>query len=332
MAFDIIHLTCRFSQFDEPNWLQDIEKEVATINSWQAEAEKLAVIAIEAFRALKEDTTDVREETKLATLADLMVNSSAIYDDLMTQHHSALSQHIPNSDESPLLQIETWSKAGFEVENTIESEAALAKIVSLPLKTYKLKDDKQQDFAVSRTTRRTRYHTGVIDENDEASEKLDPPAIFSFNIGAVAHIANSMEELSSKLSTTSAFLHHYTSIDKTIVKLKSITKDSTSFKTPALIASEVAALETEAALKRVTQLCHALMQSTKINLLRARLASRLTALSTNDLASEKLTRIERAVVSARETNSEEANAGLDTVLVFVNAIEDIKTIWNSTMR
>lgn len=332
MAFDIIHLTCRFSQFDEPNWLQDIEKEVATINSWQAEAEKLAVIAIEAFRALKEYTTDVREETKLATLANLMVNSSAIYDDLMTQHHSALSQHIPNSDESPLLQIETWSKVGFEVENTIESEAALAKIVSLPLKTYKLKDDKQQYFAVSRTTRRTRYHTGVIYENDEASEKLDPPAIFSFNIGAVAHIANSMGELSSKLSTTSAFLHHYTSIDKTIVKLKSITKDSTLFKTPALIASEVAALETEAALKRVTQLCHALMQSTKINLLRARLVSRLTVLSTNDLASEKLTRIERAVVSARETNSEEANAGLDTVLVFVNAIEDIKTIWNSTMR
>jgi hypothetical protein len=323
-------------QFDEPSWLGDIEKEVSVINSWQVEAEKLAAIAIEAFRVLKEDTEDVREEMKQVALDDLMANSSATYDTVMARHqdNSAFRQHTSNSDysDSPLLQKETWIKAGFEVEDEIESKAALNKIVSLPLKTYKLKDDKQQDFAVSRTTRRTRYHTGVPVESDETSESLDPPAIFSLNIGAVGQLANSIEELTAKLVATSAFLNNYTSIDKTIVQLKSITKDSELFKTPAQLASEVAALETEAALKRITQLCHALMQSTKINLLRATLASRLKALSMNDLASEKMARLERAVVSARQTKTEEANAGLDSVLVYVNAIEEIKTIWNSTMR
>lgn len=54
-------------QFDDSSWLQGIEQEAVIVDSWQAEAEKLTRIAIEAFKRLKENTTNVKDETKLNT-------------------------------------------------------------------------------------------------------------------------------------------------------------------------------------------------------------------------------------------------------------------------
>lgn len=311
----------------------DIDREAAIIDSWQLEAEKLTAIAVEAFRALKEDTTNVKQGVKQHTLDELIANASSVYSTVQSEQHAkskAIKERVSSTD-LPLLNVDTWQAAGFVVEHEISSDDALEKIASLPLKTYKLKDDKQQDMAVSRTQRRTRYHIGPV-EGDDSYEKLDQSTIFSFNVGAVAHLAKSIEELSSQLSTTSAFLHHHSAMDDKMSHLTSLTKGSDSFTTPAQLASEVAALETEAALKRVTQLCHSLVQSTKINLLRARLASRLKSLAANDLSSEKATRLERAAVSSREMQAEDANAGLDTVIVYFDAIEEMKMLWNSTVR
>jgi hypothetical protein len=67
-----------------------------------------------------------------------------------------------NLVESSLFHTDAWSSAGYEAENEIASDDALAKTVSIPLKTYKLKDDKQQDVAISRIERRTRYHVGPV--------------------------------------------------------------------------------------------------------------------------------------------------------------------------
>ena len=316
-----------YSMFDDASWLRDIEKEAAIIDSWQIEAEKLTNIAIEAFRNLKKNTTDVRDGTRLDTLNRLMANASDIYD----RRGNAYNHRILTSETSPLHLSETWRSAGFEVESQVDPNIALATIRTLPLMRFKLKDDKLQEMVLSRATRRTRYHVGPVN-NDDNSGTLDSSSIFSFNVGAVAQLARIMEGITSKLMSTSSFLHHHSSMDKKISQLKAITNDSDEFKTPAQMASEVAALETEVALKRVTYLCHALVQSTKINLVRARLASRLKSLAANDYSSEKMTRIERGVVADREMKAENANVGMETLLVYFNAIEEIRQKWNSTMR
>ncbi|KAL3782690.1 hypothetical protein HJC23_002590 [Cyclotella cryptica] len=316
-----------YSSFDYAPWLQDIEEEVSIIDSWQVEAEKLTGIAIVAFKNLKEKTIDIMESSKLAALAGLMSNASTIYDSIQTKHDDAKFRSSNYSDDSPLLRMETWKY--FEVENQISSDIALAKILSLPLKTYKLKDDKQQDFAVSRTERRTRYHLGPIVSVDDA---IDHSAIFSLNIGAVAQLSKSIEDLSSKLLSTSDFLYHHSAFEHKISRLKATTGESDLFKTPSQLASEVAALETEATLKRITRLCHELVQSTRINLLQARLQSRLESLATNDHSSEKMSRIEREYVSTRALKAEHANSGLATVLVYFDTIEQIMSLWNTTMR
>jgi hypothetical protein len=275
------------------------------------------------------------EKTKLDVLAGLMANASTINNNIQMQHQinaNAYKQRTIDSLDSPLRNNETWQLAGFEVESEVSSEAALAMIQSVPLKRYKLKDDKQQDMAVSRTQRRTRYHVGPVASDDGAKSVNNPSSIFSYNIGAIAELTKSTEILSSKLLSSSSFLHHHSFLEEKISHLKSITGSAESFKTPAQLASEVAALETEVALKRITQLCFELVQSTKINVVYARLASRLKSLAANDWSSEKMTRIEREFVSAREIKDENANVGLDTVLIYLSAIEEVKTLWNSTMR
>lgn len=114
--------------------------------------------------------------------------------------------------------------------------------------------------------------------------------------------------------------------------MKETTGSSDSFKTSAQLASEVAALETEAALKRITRLCRSLVQSTRMNLIRSKLAFKFKALAAHDWSSEKMSQTERNHVSRREIEADEASAGLETVLAYWNAIEEIKSAWNSTMR
>ena len=323
-----------FSQFDPATWLRDIEKEALVVNSWQVEAEKLTAIAIAAFEKLKQNATDIMEDVKTKVLAGLMTNASAMYSEMEMRHDEHVRSQREdklNSAESPLFHTGTWSSAGYEVENEIDSYDALAKIVLIPLKTYKLKDDKQQDVSVSRIERRTRYHVGPVG-TENATDKFEPAAIFSYNVAAVAHLAKHMEELSSKLTTGTTFINHHSSLKDKISALKATTGSSDSYKTPAQLASEVAALETEAALKRIISLCHSLVQSTRINLVRSKLAFKLKSLATHDLSSERMSQIERDLVTRRELEADDTNAGLDTVLTYLNAIEEIKSAWNSTMR
>ena len=313
-------------QFDDSSWLHEIEQEAVIVESWQAEADKLTHIAVEAFTRLKENTTNVVDDTIMKTIEGLAKNASDVYVNLQMAHIDKVNARKPH--DTPLNRIETWESAGFVVESEINSDTALAKIQSLPLKKYKLKDD--IDLTVNKNQRKTRYHVGPVG-SDDTSTKLDSSTIFSYNVGAVAHLAKSMEELSSKYLATSSFIKH-SAIARSVSNLKAITGNSDHFKTPAQLASEVAALETEVALKRITQLCHALIHSTKINLLRARLNSRLKSLVANDWSSEKLTKIERAHVSSREMKAEDSNAALDTVLIYFDAIKNVEILWNSTMR
>lgn len=320
-----------FLQFEGSAWLIDIEREAAIIESWQTEAEKLAVIAIEGFEALKADTTEAKEVTRRKTLVELITKASEFHHRIQSEHwekSTAVESRRVQSANSPLLNTKTWTESGFVIEQEINSDEALKTITSLPLKTYRLKDDRQQDVAVSRTQRRTRYHIGPI---DEFSEKLDASTIFSYNVGAVSGLAKYVDELTSKLLASAAFMDQSAMEDK-VAHLKTITRDSDSFRTPAQLASEVAALETEAALKRITQFCHALVHSTKVNLVRARLTSRLKSLAANDASAEKMANIERAAVSSREMQAEDTNARLDMMLVYFDAIDQVQRLWNSTVR
>ena len=62
-----------------------------------------------------------------------------------------------NATGAILSHDETWMSGGFEVEEVIPPAIALDIIRSVPLKTYKLRDDKKRDLGVSKDERRTRY-------------------------------------------------------------------------------------------------------------------------------------------------------------------------------
>lgn len=327
----------------ESSWLQDIEKEVAIIDSFDIQAQKLSVIAIESFDKLKSDTTSVMETATLEATSLLETKTSEMYNkmqmnlDEKKQAHKNKPIYSIESPVNPLLfQDETWSLAGYQIEDIISPEIALETIKSLPLKTYKLKDDKQRDLGVNKDERRTRFHVGVIDSARETNEiKLEPSTIFSINIGGITQLAKSLEHLMSKLTVSSTFFHDKSSLNDKVTKLKHQTEakgNSTTFKSPAQLASEVAALETKAALTRISRLSQSVIASTRINVIYSRFISQLKQQAMKSRSSERIGVVESDSVTSREIRAETAESYLDQLLVHFEAIDKMKNIWNSTKR
>ena len=321
--------------------MEDLDEEVSTIESWEVEAEKLTSIAVAAFNDLKSDTTDVKANATMEAMSLLETNANEMYteiqaeqDELTRSQRDRHIQSISSSANALLLQDETWESGGYEIDNVVSPDDALEVIRSLPLTTYKLRDDKQRDLGVSKDVRRTRYHVGVVDGGDGADTTIEPSSIFSYNIGAVSQLAKLLEYSMSKLAVASSFFHQESSLNDKVTKLKSFTEDQSgdSFKSPSQMASEVAALETEAALTRITSLSQSVIASTRINLIYSRFLSQLKQQASKSRSSERVGIVEGDSVSARETHAEISESYLDQILIHLDAIDKLKTIWNSTKR
>ena len=222
----------------------------------------------------------------------------------------------------------SWVAGGFQVEGPVSPEIALESIKAMPLKTYKLRHD--NDLGVKVGERRTRHHVGVVDPRHKGETRMDPASIFSYNIGAVSQLATSLDQLAASLSSLFRF---QTSLeDKVSMWNTTEILSQNSFKSPRQLASEVAALETEATLTRITRLSQMVLQSTRLNLLNSRFASRMKSLVERDRISEGENLVEQNSILAREDHAEGAGAYLDQILIQFEASDKMKTIWDATNR
>lgn len=318
--------------------MQGIEHEVSVIEAWEIEAEKLSFIAIAAFQNLKSDTSNVMENSAEEAMTLLKTKAGDMFDEIETEHEqrkSAISKrHKIHSDTNKiLLDEQTWKSGGFEVEEIIHPSIALETIKSLPLKTYKLRDDKQRDLGVSKGERRTRYHVGVIDQGDH-NAIVDPSAIFSYNIGAVSQLATALERISSMLSASMTFFQNQASLNDTVSTVKAQTelKGDYSFKSPSQLASEVAALETEAALTRIIRHAQSVAASIRVNLINSRLASQLRSHASKSLSSERSSVVESDAIFEREVYADVSGSYLDRLLIYFEVLSEIKAVWTATER
>mmetsp|Transcript_24890 Transcript_24890/g.49558 ORF Transcript_24890/g.49558 Transcript_24890/m.49558 type:complete len:948 (+) Transcript_24890:348-3191(+) len=330
----------------ETTWLQDLQNEASIINSWKTESEKLSRIAYAAFQNMKNNTSNVRDNAAQLAAKELEINATRVNDQLQREliekkESLVANRHDLNSD----FRQEAWTSGGFEIGKEIESQVALDTILSLPLNSYKLKDDWQKDIIVNRIQRRTRIHTGVIFPSDhnitsfngnETNDRrlLEPSTIFSYNIGAVSQLAKSLDMISSRLQVLSSFLNDHSSIQRKVNYMKNITASAgtSGFQSPGQLASEVASLETEAALKRIIRLSRALVHTTKMHLIRSRFLTKIKSLIVNDKSSERMNRVEREVGYEHENVVENCNSNLDSILIYLESTNQIKSIWNATKR
>lgn len=326
---------------DGGNWLKGMRHEVSIIESWEEEAEKLSLIAIAAFENLKSGTTNIKESASREAMSVMHANANEMY--RKTQLDQVEKERLQrerqkkyeNAVDAILSFDETWNSGGFEVEEVIPPDIALGIIRSFPLKTYKLRDDKKRDLGVSKDERRTRYHVGVINQGD-GDTRLEPSTIFSYNIGAVSQLAMSLERILSNLTVSASFFTHQSSLREKATMLMTLTESQVqggnSFRSPSQLASEVAALETEAALTRISRLSQEVTVSTGINLIYSRI---LTQLKSHTIKSESLERvsvIEGDSISARENHVENAGSYLDQLIIHFDVIDNMKSVWTQTKR
>ena len=309
---------------------------MSIIESWEVEAEKLTQVAIAAFQHRKSDTTNIKEAAADEAMSTLEKDMNARFHEVQTSHEDRIQQHKERhlKDVDPiLLDIETWKSGGFKVGDAIPSDKALELIKSLPLKSYKLRDDKKRDLGVNTNTRRTRYHVGVIDPVDGENRTLEGSSIFSYNIGAVSELAKVFDQLSSKIAA-SAFFHEQASLQDKVsdIKTEVESKSQESFKSPKQLASEVAALDTQAALTRIALLSHSVVQSARVKSVYSKLVSRLKLEALKSQSLERMSMAEQDSISSREHHAEDSEAHLDQLLLQLDAMDKMKTVWNSTKR
>ncbi|KAL9188073.1 hypothetical protein ACHAXT_006451 [Thalassiosira profunda] len=332
-----------FSQFDESlflrptdgaSWLEVLQSEVSVVESWEIEAEKLTEIALAAFHNLKNGSADIAANATREASSTLATTADGLYQEKQLQHEwwkqAQMMANLKQVDPT-LLEDETWVSGGFRIDDTVRPDMALEAIQALSLKRYKLKDD--TDLGVRKSERRTRHHVGVVDAGNETGA-LDPASIFSLNIGAVSQLATSLDLLASKVAASTTFSRH-SLLEEKVSQMRAQTEaqsHGSSYKSPSQLASEVAALETEAALTRIARLSQAVVQSTRINLMHSKLASRSKLDGLNGQSSERVAMVERESASARETHAEDSEAYVDQLLIHLDTIGKMRTAWNSTKR
>ena len=324
---------------DGGDWLKGMLHEVSIIESWEEE-EKLSLIAIAAFENLKKGTTNIKESASREAMSVMHRNADEMYRktqlDQVDKERLQSDKHKQYENEigAILSYDETWNSGGFEVEEVIPPAIALDIIRSIPLKTYKLRDDKKRDLGVSKGERRTRYHVGVINQGD-GDTRLEPSTIFSYNIGAVSQLAMSLERILSNL-TVSSFFTHESSLREKVTMLMTQTESQVqggnSFRSPSQLASEVAALETEAALTRISRLAQEVTVSTRVNLIYSKLLSQLKSQAIKSESLERVSVIEGNSISARENHAENAGSCLDQLIIHFEVIDKMKSMWTATKR
>lgn len=322
--------------YDSNSSWEGMQTDVAIIKAWEEEAKKLSLIANAAFRNLKSDTTNIKETAAQEALSTMYESADKMYQTIRLGLVEKERLHREKHSRNNLSHDGTWKLGGINVDEVVSSEMALDAITSIPLKTYKLRDDKKRDLGVGKDERRTRYHIGGINTDDGSAMPFDPSTISSYNIGAVSQLATSLDRILSNLTVSSSFFTNQSSLrTKLAVMISQTTAQSQnefSFKSPSQLASEVAALETEAALTRISHLSQSLAFSTRVNLINSRDTSRMKSHAMKSESLERVSVIEGDCVSARENLAENVGSYLDQLLIQFDVMDKIKTVWAATKR
>ena len=96
--------------------------------------------------------------------------------------------------------------------------------------------------------------------------------------------------------------------------------------------AEVAALETEAALTRISHLSQEATVSTGINLIYSRILTQLKSHTIKSDSLERVSVIEGDSISARENHVENAGSYLDQLIIHFDVIDNMKSVWTATKR
>lgn len=322
--------------YDSNSSWEGMQTDVAIIKAWEEEAKKLSLIANAAFRNLKSDTTNIKETAAQEALSTMYESADKMYQTIRLGLVEKERLHREKHSRNNLSHDGTWKLGGINVDEVVSSEMALDAITSIPLKTYKLRDDKKRDLGVGKDERRTRYHIGGINTDDGSAMPFDPSTISSYNIGAVSQLATSLDRILSNLTVSSSFFTNQSLLrTKLAVMISQTTAQSqneSSFKSPSQLAFEVAALETEAALTRISHLSQSLAFSTRVNLINSRDTSRMKSHAMKSESLERVSVIEGDCVSARENLAENVGSYLDQLLIQFDVMDKIKTVWAATKR
>lgn len=298
-------------QFDGAVWMRDLYDGVAAVEAWEENASNLSLLVM----------TDFDARRKQNVVEEVMID---IY-----SNEENLDQ--PRYDEYDFPSPDPIWDGVYTDRSRILPEVSFNIIKNTPLQSYLLRRDNQRNVIISEKERKTRRHIGVIDagealKNVSVNGKIDPTAVFAYNIGAVSHLAALHDEFSAKLKALSSFLDQ----DDTFhAKLRQLKK---SFQNPKQLAFDVAALEAEEGLTRIELMKHQMVHSTNVNLTRARQSYMETSHASKDAHAERLSIAERAYKAAREEYLDYSGASLDAVLSYFASLDDMQSIYNSMAR
>jgi hypothetical protein len=307
-------------QFDGAGWMQDIYDEVTAIESWEENANNLSLLVMSDFDS-RRNISAVMEDDAAEVMLELHNEFNANAKNLEEPLNDKYGFHTPH----PM-----WDGVYAET-SLIPTELSLDIIKKTQLKSYLLRRDNQRDVIISEKERKTRRHIGVIDagtlfHNVSVNGKVDPTAVFSYNVGAVSQLADLHDYLSARLMASSKFLDQDDTFQSKLRQLKE------SFQNPKQLALDVAALEAEEGLSFVELTTQQLVHSINLNLTLSRQSYMETSHASKDSSAERMNIAEREYKAAREGHLDHADASLDAVLAYFAALDDLKSIYTSTSR
>ena len=321
-AFDLDHpngllldtgeISSLWGQVDGTMWMQEVSNEVASIESWEDNAKALSLLVMSDFDTRRKSTSDTDHSTVEAMLQ--------IYNGGNDNERT----DTPGPDS-------LWNGL-YEEKHRIPPEESLDVIKNTPLKSYLLRKDNQRNVIISEKERKTRRHIGVIDGGElfqhlSVNGNVDPASIFSYNVGAISHLAMQHEVLSSKLEASSlTFLDQDNSLHLKMRQLKE------SFQNPKELALDVAALEVEEGLMRVELMKQQLIHAINTNTTRSRQFYMETFHAAKDVSAEHVNIVENEYKSSREDHLDSVGASLDAILTYISALDDLRGIYNATSR
>jgi hypothetical protein len=300
-------------EIDAMALMQSLLNELTAIETWEENANNLSFLVMSDFDA-RRNTSHVEQDAVREVMLDLYNNSA---------------QSPGNDDDFPSPDL-SWDGVYFEATR-IPHEVSLNIIKNAPLKSYLLQKDIQRNVIISEKEQKTRRHIGVIDaeelfQNVSVNDKVDPTAVFSYNIGAVSKLAALHDELVVKLKIIWSFLNRDDTFHSKLQHLKA------SFHNPKQLALEVVALETEEGLARVELMKQQIVHSVNLDLTLNRQSYLEGAHVVKDLHAERMNIAEREYKATRESYLDHTGASLDAVLAYFASLDDMKSIYSSLSR
>ena len=257
-------------------------------------------------------TTKLKNEDPSTYLEDFQIEQIDEYSDSNIPQKGA---KIPSQIIHTTMAVseDTWSQAGYSIRAFQVS--ALERIRSLRLKTFKLTEDSKKNMQVSTKERRTRVHSGVIDEDETIMGNSD---WFAINLKAVADLEDRVQQFASSV----ALLRNITSSTAFVVNFTRHLDERASLAQwedmNELSQSNLAVVHLEGKLKHIKHL-------TTLHRLHQAAALRSRNDETRHESTLKIAMIDDSLRQLREQRELELKAQLETVSQFSSLVRNILT-------